>query len=143
MSHARTLVLLLALAACGGGSATSPYDSPSPPAPPPLPPPAPPPPPPPPGPGQGNVQMSSSNDGYGNAVHSFVPSSITITQNGSVTWTNGTGNLHNVTFGPTAGAPASISSFSSGSASRTFTTAGTFSYQCTNHIGMTGQVVVQ
>jgi plastocyanin len=29
-----------------------------------------------------------------------------------------------------------------GSASRTFSTAGTFGYQCTNHAGMSGTVTV-
>jgi plastocyanin len=31
----------------------------------------------------------------------------------------------------------------SGSVSRSFASAGTFSYQCTNHQGMGGQVIVQ
>lgn len=87
--------------------------------------------------------MTSSDDGYGNAAHAFNPTSVTVTRNASVTWTNGTGVLHNVTFGPAAGAPAGIPSFSNGSETRTFTATGSFSYQCTNHIGMTGQVIVQ
>ena len=32
---------------------------------------------------------------------------------------------------------------SGGSATRTFSTAGTYDYQCTRHSGMTGRVVVQ
>jgi plastocyanin len=140
MSNARALriFLLLALAGCGGGYSTNP---------PPPPPPAPPPPPPP-GPGNpgptADVAMNSSDDGYGgNAVNAFVPGSVTITRTGTVTWSNPTGLLHNVTFAAATGAPASIPSFGAGSNTRTFNTAGTFAYQCTNHGGMSGQVVVQ
>lgn len=138
MSNVRTLWLVLVLAGCGGGYSTNP------PPPPPAPAPAPPPP-----PGGGNpaptaaVAMNSTDDGYGSAVNSFIPGAVTVTRSGTVTWNNNTGILHNVTFGPATGAPANISSFASGSTSRSFGTAGTFNYQCTNHAGMSGQVVVQ
>lgn len=128
-----TLAWLLSIAvACGGGSETAPFDQPSPP-------------PPPPGnvPMQGNVAMASSDDGYGTQTHAFSPGTITVARTGTVTWANNTGLAHNVTFMPATGAPSNITSFSTGSASRTFSTAGTFNYQCTNHTGMTGQVVVQ
>jgi plastocyanin len=47
------------------------------------------------------------------------------------------------TFAATAGAPVDIApDMTSGSASRTFTVAGTFNYSCTNHPGMNGSVTV-
>jgi plastocyanin len=92
---------------------------------------------------QGNVAMASSDDGYGTQAHAFSPGTITIARTGTVTWVNNTGLLHNVTFQPATGAPSNISNFSTGSTSRSFSTAGAFGYQCTNHAGMTGQVVVQ
>ena len=73
---------------------------------------------------------------------SFSPTSITIDQNEAVAWSNPSGAVHNVTF-VDEDAPADIPDHSSGSNSRTFATTGTFSYQCTNHVGMTGTVVVQ
>jgi plastocyanin len=59
----------------------------------------------------------------------------------TVTWTWGSNasNGHNVTF---AGGPASDTQVS-GTFQRTFNTAGTFSYQCTVHGPMTGEVRVQ
>lgn len=92
--------------------------------------------------GTASVSMSSSDDGYGYQTFSFSPSSVTITKGGTVTWNNTGSTVHNVTF-TTAGAPSGIGNFSSGSNSRTFPTAGTYSYQCTNHAGMQGTVTVQ
>jgi plastocyanin len=82
-----------------------------------------------------SVAMTSSN--------TFSPSSVTIAATEAVTWTNGSGTAHNVTFGQVTGAPANVPDFTNGSQSRTFPTAGTFPYQCTIHAGMTGQVIVQ
>jgi plastocyanin len=79
--------------------------------------------------------MTSSN--------SFNPATVTITVAGMVTWTNNTGIDHNVTFAQATGAPTNVPNFSTGSASRSFPTAGTFAYQCTIHAGMNGSVVVQ
>jgi plastocyanin len=79
--------------------------------------------------------MTSSN--------TFSPSAVTIAATEAVTWTNGTGIAHNVTFGQVAGAPANVPDFTAGSVSRPFPTAGTYPYQCTIHAGMTGQVVVE
>lgn len=132
MPRTRLLWLLSIAAACGAGSEAAPFEQPSPP------------PPPPPGgvPIQGNVAMASSDDGYGTQAHAFNPGTITIARTGTVTWVNNTGLPHNVTFMGAAGAPANIPSFTTGSTSRSFSTAGSFGYQCTNHPGMTGQVVV-
>ena len=71
---------------------------------------------------------------------SFDPDAVHIAANGSVTWTNNSGQTHNVTFAA-AGIPT-IPAHSSGSSSRTFTTAGNYAYQCTLHAGMTGTVIV-
>ena len=76
----------------------------------------------------------------GNQTPSFQPNNVTIPVGGTVNWTNQdqTGhtttsddNLWNGGLGP------------GGSYARTFPTAGTFSYSCTVHPGMTGRVVVQ
>jgi len=90
------------------------------------------------------VTMSQSDDGYGTATFSFSPAAVTVARSGTVTWSNeGRSGTHNVTFAAAAGAPAGIGNMASGSASRTFNSAGTYSYQCTNHTGMNGTVTVQ
>jgi plastocyanin len=89
-----------------------------------------------------SISITSSNDSYGYATFSFSPSSVTIKQGGTVTWTNNAGAAHNVTF-MTAGSPADIGNFTSGSNSRTFDAVGTYQYHCTNHSGMAGTVKVQ
>lgn len=50
---------------------------------------------------------------------------------------------HNVIFNKKAGVPADIESTSGQTVSRRFDTAGSFSYDCTLHPGMSGVVVVQ
>ena len=90
------------------------------------------------------VAMTQGDDGYGTATFSFSPASVTVARGGTVTWSNEGGTAtHNVTFASTSGAPANIANYASGNASRTFNTAGTYSYQCTNHNGMSGSVTVQ
>jgi plastocyanin len=73
---------------------------------------------------------------------SFSPQTVTIAAGGSVTW-NISGATHNVTFNGAAPTGGNIPDTRGASATRTFPTAGTYSYQCTRHDGMTGQVVVQ
>jgi trimeric autotransporter adhesin len=73
-------------------------------------------------------------------ANSFTPASVDIASNGTVNW-NFASTTHNVTFG-SAGAPANIPNSSSTTVSRTFAVAGTFTYQCTIHAGMTAQVIV-
>lgn len=73
----------------------------------------------------------------------FTPKTVAIARGGSVTWTFG-GLEHTVTFTNTAGAPASINTGGYSTAvSRTFGTNGNFSYICTLHPGMAGQVIVR
>jgi plastocyanin len=47
-----------------------------------------------------------------------------------------------VTFNAGAGAPGNIGDTTTGSATATFTTAGTFNYHCSIHPYMTGTVIV-
>jgi plastocyanin len=93
--------------------------------------------------GSANVSTAQSDDGYGTAKFSFAPASVTITRGGTVTWSNGNGVAHNVTFATAAGAPTNTGNFTSETVSRTFNTAGAYSYSCTNHPGMTGTGTVQ
>ena len=54
------------------------------------------------------------------------------------------GQGHNVRFSPpVSGAPADINVLKSGTASRVFTTKGTFNYVCDVHPGMNAQILVQ
>ena len=73
----------------------------------------------------------------------FSPQSVTIPIGGTVTW-QFSESTHNVTFTGPSPAGGSIPDQNAGSTvSRTFATAGTFSYACTRHSGMVGEVVVQ
>jgi plastocyanin len=131
-----SILIALTVAACGGGGGggnggpTSPNNPGGP------------------GPTPGNpsssasVSMQRQGDGYGGTEWSFNPATVTITRAGAVAWTNGLNELHNVVFAPVAGAPANIPEHQSGTNSRTFSSTGTFNYQCTIH-PMSGQVVVQ
>jgi plastocyanin len=71
----------------------------------------------------------------------FTPSSITISVNTTIQWTNKDGTTHTVT--------GNTGSFDSGSMgngstySHKFITAGTFPYHCSIHSSMTGTVIVQ
>ena len=77
--------------------------------------------------------MNLGNDAFGGPV--------TISNGGTVSWTNGDSLVHNVV--------ANNSSFNSGSMSPaevfnfTFSTNGSFPYRCTIHPTMTGSVTVQ
>ena len=84
------------------------------------------------------VSNAVSVETVGNA---FVPATVTIPRTGSVDWA--LGFSHNLTFS-TAGAPANAPTCNDATCNvtRTFNTAGTFNYSCTNHAGMNGSVVV-
>jgi plastocyanin len=73
--------------------------------------------------------------------NNFSPSSAAVAVNGTVVWQwNSGGVAHNVTFAD-PGIPGS-GDRTSGTFERTFSTAGSFAYQCTIHAGMTGSVNV-
>jgi plastocyanin len=71
----------------------------------------------------------------------FTPSKVTIKVGGTVTWTNEGSSVHTVT--------ADDGNFDSGQLqkgktfSRTFDSAGTFSYHCSIHPSMKAQVIVE
>lgn len=84
----------------------------------------------------GGVTVTTPNN-------SFSPSSVSIPVGGTVTW-QVSGSTHNVTFSGNPPAGGHIGDTSpGGSASRTFSTPGTYGYQCTRHSGMSGSVTVQ
>ena len=93
-----------------------------------------------------NVTVTGSLPGFANVSttsgDAFTPSNVTIARGGSVTWTFGV-TVHNVTFQGGAGVPANIPDRSGTTESRTFSTVGDFSYTCTLHAGMNGQVIVR
>jgi plastocyanin len=71
-------------------------------------------------------------------VSSFSPASLTIALNDTVTWTNDSPTIHYVAF---AGAsPVAVQNNTP--YTKTFTSAGTFSYYCSKHPSMTGTIVV-
>ena len=78
--------------------------------------------------------------------NSFSPASITISKGTTIKWTNKESVVHTVTSGP-QGSPSGM--FDSGNLGKDqtfsfkFDSAGTFSYHCKPHIGMTGTVTVQ
>ena len=75
-------------------------------------------------------------------ANAFTPSTVTIAAGTAVNWEwQGTTPAHNITF-TTANAPAGVPDQTQGSAQRTFPTAGTYNYHCTNHLGMNGSVTV-
>jgi len=78
------------------------------------------------------------------------PTSVTVAVGAPVTWLNNAGVFHNVTFGnPFAARPVgtggsgNIAEHASGSNQRQYDAAGTYSFECTRHLGMVGTVVVQ
>jgi plastocyanin len=111
-----------ALLACGGGGGGNGGGGPNPPT----------------GPSQPSLSATVTL-----GAASFNPASVPLLVTGTVTFTNNSGIVHNVTFAPATGAPANIADHASGSNQRTFNTTGTFDFECTLHANMNGQVVVQ
>lgn len=126
------LVLAVGLLACGGSNGSGP--------------PPPPPPPPPPSP----ADCPANTFCMPPATNTFNPTSRGVASGTTVSWQNGSGTVHNVTFANPAaagavagGAAGNITEHDSGTNSRVFTAAGTHNFQCTLHFGMTGSVIVQ
>lgn len=72
----------------------------------------------------------------------FSPSSILVTTNAIVTFTNNDAITHNVTFDNTS--IGGTGNFSSGAKTLTMpATPGTYTFKCTIHAAMTGTVTVQ
>ena len=85
-------------------------------------------------PSGGNDTPVSTNQ-VGVSDNTFSPASIVVSAGTTVTWTWAAGaSTHNVTFGD----GNNSGDKSTGTFSRTFSTAGTFNYSCTLPSGMTG-----
>jgi plastocyanin len=90
----------------------------------------------------GPVAPQTATVEAGAAANTFSPSIVTVAKGGTVTWTIGA-RRHNVTFFANPNAPTNVESVTNTTATRTFTAAGTFPYNCSLHAGMTGSVIVQ
>jgi plastocyanin len=92
-----------------------------------------------------NPQNSGGTQIQALSSMAFSPSSVTITSGETVTWVFGAVG-ETVTFDSVAGAPANIGSVSSPqlnvSVSRTFSSAGSFTFHSSIHPSMTGTVIV-
>lgn len=78
----------------------------------------------------------------GDNANTFTPQTLVVALNANVTYSFGS-RVHNVTYGSTAGAPTNIPNTSNADVDRMYTTVGDFSYDCTLHAGMTGEVLVR
>ena len=97
--------------------------------------------------GCGGSSPTTTSNMVGNQVQAtasiqFVPGNLSIAVGERVTWVFGSVG-HNVTFDAVTDAPANIDGANSNtSISRTFGTAGVYTYHCTIHPTMTGSVLV-
>jgi plastocyanin len=86
-------------------------------------------------PAPGGVSVTATGN------NTFSPATVTIAAGGSVTWQFGNGT-HNVTCSSGLPPGGSIPDLSAGPITRSFPVAGSFTYECTRHNGMTGTVTV-
>jgi plastocyanin len=87
--------------------------------------------------------LPQSGDVVAGTDYLFTPRTIVIAQGGSVRWQFGAVE-HTVTFSAgQAGAPPSIGNSYNTAVTETFTEPGTYSYHCSIHPTMTGQVIVR
>ena len=89
----------------------------------------------------GTTAPVATNTVNATAENLFTPNSIQVSVGTSVSFVFGS-VVHNVNFSG-SGAPAGITNTSNATVSRTFATAGVFTYDCNLHSGMTGKVTVQ
>jgi plastocyanin len=93
--------------------------------------------------GGGVGTCSGTNASVAVCDNHFAPNSSTITAGSSITWTWKGSNSHSVTFltGPVI--PTSSATMVSGTFTQTFTTAGTYTYECSVHGAvMSGTITV-
>jgi plastocyanin len=93
-----------------------------------------------------NIPTGSSIPGCEETMKCFIPSSVTVTVGGTVTWFNGDTAAHTVTSGTTTDGPDGIFDSSlflaDASFSHTFEEEGAYDYFCIVHPWMTGTVKV-
>ncbi|MEP6618373.1 MAG: Ig-like domain-containing protein [bacterium] len=92
-----------------------------------------------------SAKTAATKDTVSTLPVAFVPNITTIALGQSVTWVFGGGIAHNVIFktGNPPGSPPDIQNATNLVFVRTFNSRGTFTYDCTVHPGMSGQVLVQ
>ena len=91
--------------------------------------------------GDGNPPPANTVDAT--TSDTFDPSSLSVSVGTVVSFVFASTG-HNVTFDAVAGRPPDITGSNSNTTiTRTFSTAGTFTYQCTIHSNMTGSITVQ
>ena len=73
----------------------------------------------------------------------FTPPAIKVAAGSTVTWTNSDGEAHNVTFAGSAVPPSGTMAAGTAKALVMPAVAGTYTYTCTFHSGMSGSVQVQ
>ena len=119
-AHWVVMSLFLTVAGCGGDSATNGDGGNG-------------------GNGNGSTGMVTVSNDF------FSPASIQVSPGAPVTWTwSGGTNGHNVTFANNAITSSSNQNQTIGNYTTAMPTmAGTYTYQCTNHPGMDGSVLVQ
>ena len=122
--HLVPVAFVLALASCGGDRATDPGNNSS---------------------GNNGATGPIGDGGTSNAISiidfGLAPASTSVPVGTTVTWSWTGQATHNVTF-DNAGVTGSGDLGSGGSFQKVFNTAGTYTYQCTNHYGMTGSITV-
>lgn len=75
------------------------------------------------------------------SANEFSPVEVKIRVGETVRWSFGS-LAHNVSFAPVTGAPTNIAETRNAQVSRTFSTQGSFPYDCTLHPGMRARVLV-
>lgn len=87
-----------------------------------------------------NVGQPSANEVFIQGM-AFNPASITVKAGTTIKWTNQDAVTHTVTANDNSFDSGNLAAY--GTFSHTFSSAGTFSYHCRIHPGMTASVVVQ
>lgn len=83
-----------------------------------------------------------ANATIGTTATTFNPDQVALVKGGTVVFNIGA-VAHNVIFAKVTGAPGDIPVTSNTQVSRTFSTEGSFAFDCTLHAGMSGTVTVK
>lgn len=95
------------------------------------------------GTGPGPVDNTCPDNTFCMRASSFQPTALTVAKGATVSFTNSSSVEHNVVFDSPPAGLADIGSITSGTVTRSFGTAGTFTFKCTLHDGMKGSITVQ